>query len=86
MGPLFGLAGLAEAGLAQVACMLCLGVLLAFATAFIALVFRSRISAGVGVAIWVLFALWLQPWRDFSAEPSDDPDMQSFLAAFRLLA
>lgn len=86
MGPLFGLASLAEAGLAMDAGVLCIGVFLAFVAAFVTLVLRSRIAAGVGAAVWALMALWLQPWRDFSPVPSDDPEMRSFQDDFRSLA
>ena len=86
MGPLFGMAGLAEAGLAMEAGVLCVGVVVAFAGAFLTLILRSRIAAGVGAVLWALLAVWLQPWRDFSHPPSDDPDVQSFQADFRSLA
>jgi hypothetical protein len=86
MGPLFGMAGLAEAAFAQVAGMLCIGVILAFGAAFVTLAFRSRVAAVIGLAVWAILALWLQPWRDFWPEPSDDPDLQSFQATFQQLA
>ncbi len=86
MGPFFGLAGPAEAGLAMEVGVLCIGVVVAFAAAFLTLVIRSRIAAGVGAALWGLLAVWMQPWRDFTHTPSNDRDMQSFQATFRSLA
>jgi len=66
--------------------VLLIGVVIAIVAALITFVLRSRIAARVGVALWALQAVWLQPWWDFSPQPSDDPDMQSFQDTFRSLA
>ncbi|HEX4609295.1 MAG TPA: hypothetical protein VH092_13925 [Urbifossiella sp.] len=66
--------------------MVCLGVVFAFVLAFVVLVLRSRIAAGVGTAARAVVAFGLQPWRDFSPPSSGDPDVQSFPATFRTLA
>ena len=86
MGPLFGMAGLAEAAFAEAAGMLCIGVVAVFAAALVVLLYRTKVAAVLGVAVWALLAMWLEPWRGFWPEHSDDPDLQSFLAAFQQLA
>ena len=83
---LFGLAGPAEADLAMGAGVQCLGVFLTFVAAYFCLVFRSRIAAGFGAVVWIFLTLLFLPWRDFSPEPSHDPDMPPIQATFRSLA
>jgi hypothetical protein len=86
MGPLFGMAGIAEAAFAEAAGMLCIGVVVVFAAALVVLLYRTRLAAVLGVAVWALLAMRLEPWRGFWPEHSDDPDLQSFLEAFQQLA
>jgi hypothetical protein len=84
--PLFGLAGLAEAGIAAEQGLMCIGVFLTGLAAFLGLLLRSKIAAVVGVYLFIMTTLVFFPWEAFRPEPSDDPDVHSFQASFRRLA
>jgi hypothetical protein len=83
---LFGLAGPAEAALAQAVGLMCLGLFLATVCAALALILRSRLAAIAGLFMVAVIALLFQPWEAFDPKPSNDPDARSFQSSFHKLA
>jgi hypothetical protein len=83
MGPLFGMAALAEAGEAF-ALMICYGgLLLVGLAAGIGLFARSRIASGVALVLAFGITLLFVPWEAFRPCQSDDPDVRHWVAAWR---
>jgi hypothetical protein len=83
MGPLFAMAGPAEAGEPFALTIAYGGLLLVDLTAAIGLFARSRAASGVSLVLVLLVTLLFQPWEAFRPFPSDDPDAQHWVAAWR---
>lgn len=84
----FGLAGLAEAALAEVMGVMCLGVFLATVCAFLGLVFRWRVAAVVALVSVGVVAYLFSPWEPFATPEAiaEDSDLRDFDGQFRLLS
>ncbi len=84
MVPLFGLAGPAEAD-ALLGLMIGYGSLLLVAiTSAIGLFARSRVAAGTAVVLAACVTLLFMPWRAFWPIVSEDPDVHTWVRAFRM--
>lgn len=83
---IFGLAGIAEAGIAFEQGLLCIGVYSAIIFACLGLFFRSVIPTVVSAVLAILTTIAFLPWRAFWPEPSDDRDVQSWQSGFRFYA
>src|SRR5262245_1091481 len=83
MGPLFAMAGLAEAGEAFAMMIGYGGILLVGFAAAIGLLAGSRISAGVALVLAFAVTLLFLPWEAFRSYQSDDPDVHHWVEAWR---
>jgi hypothetical protein len=83
---LLGLAGLAEAALAEALGLMCLGVFLTITAAFFGVLLRSKVAAGLSAVLHLFTTAVFLPWQAFWPESSDDSDVRSFQASFRFLA
>jgi hypothetical protein len=84
--PTFAMAGLAEAGMAQVVVLQFLGNVLIFVMALIVAVCGSRTVASVCSLMWLFELLLLTPWAGFFTRPNDDPDWNDFVKSFGAIA
>lgn len=83
MSPLFGLAGPAEAFDALALAIGNGGLLLLGLTTAVAFVTRSRVAAGVALAVAFVVTVLFTPWEAFRPYQSDDPDVHSWVATWR---
>jgi hypothetical protein len=83
MGPLFGMAGLAEAGEAFALMTAYGGLLPVGLAAAIGLFARSRTASGIALVLAFGITLLFMPWEAFRPYQSDDPDVHHWVAAWR---
>src|SRR5690349_12949625 len=83
MVPLFGMAGPAEAAESYALMIGYAGLLLLGLAAAVGLFARSRVAAGIAGALAVVLALMFTPWEAFRPFESADPDVHSWVAAWR---
>lgn len=81
MRPLYGMAGLAEAGAASALVTVYCWLILVGSVALFAAWFRSRIAAKFAFVLLTLLTLMTMPWTVFQTVESDDPDVHSWASA-----
>ncbi len=84
MGPLIGMAGLAEAGEFFALLIGYGGLLLAGVAAALGLFARSRVAAGVALVLALAVTLTFLPWEAFRPSDGADPDVHDLVRAWRL--
>jgi hypothetical protein len=84
MVPLFGMAGLAEAGEALALAIGFGGLLLVGLLTAIGWSLRSRVASGIALALAFVVTLLSTPWEAFVPFQSDDPDVQHWMHAWRV--
>jgi len=86
MSRLIGMAGLAEAAMAESLAIGMLGLLLLAIVAAVAWFRRSFGAATVAVVLVPLLGLLFVPWRAFGPVESEDADVHFWVSAFRQYA
>jgi hypothetical protein len=86
MGPLFGMAGIAEAALAMIMMLGYGGLLLIGLAAAIGWLNRSRVAAAIALALAGLETFLFMPWEAFRSVSSDDTDVHHWVSEGRWFA